>query len=56
MRWVRFEDRGKPAYGIVEGETIRVVKGDPFDGYEPTKRTRKLAEAKVKAMERSLAA
>ena len=36
MRWVRYETNGHPAYGIVEGDTVTEVKGDPFAGYERT--------------------
>jgi hypothetical protein len=36
MRWVRYEANGHPAYGIVEGDTVTEVKGDPFAGYERT--------------------
>ena len=34
MRWIRFSRSGRTAYGILEGERIREVKGDPFGGYE----------------------
>lgn len=30
MRWCRFEAKGKPTYGIVEGNTVQPVSGDPF--------------------------
>ena len=36
MRWVRYETNGHPAYGIIEGDTVTEVKGDPFAGYERT--------------------
>jgi 2-keto-4-pentenoate hydratase/2-oxohepta-3-ene-1,7-dioic acid hydratase in catechol pathway len=36
MRWVRYETNGKAAYGILEGDTVTEVKGDPFAGYERT--------------------
>ena len=36
MRWLRYETNGHPAYGIVEGDTVTEVKGDPFAGYERT--------------------
>lgn len=36
MRWIRFEREGRRAYGIVEGDTIVEVAGDPFAGYERT--------------------
>ena len=36
MRWVRYEANGHPVYGIVEGDTVTEVRGDPFAGYEKT--------------------
>lgn len=47
MRWVRFEDNGAAVYGIVDGDTIKAVKGDPFDGYEETGETCPFASAKL---------
>ncbi len=43
MRWVRYERNGEKAYGILEGEDILEVRGDPFAGYERTgtRRSRK---------------
>jgi 2-keto-4-pentenoate hydratase/2-oxohepta-3-ene-1,7-dioic acid hydratase in catechol pathway len=34
MRWCRFDDNGAPRYGIVDGDTVIPVDGDPFSGYE----------------------
>jgi len=36
MRWMRFEVDGDISYGIAEGDSVRRVQGDPFDGYEET--------------------
>ena len=36
MRWMRFEVDGDISYGIAEGDSVRLVQGDPFDGYEET--------------------
>ena len=37
MRWARFEQKGKkPSYGIVEGKSIRAVKGTPFGKWTKT--------------------
>ncbi len=36
MRWCRFNLGGAPRYGLVEGDQVREVAGDPFDGYEMT--------------------
>lgn len=47
MRWIRFTAAGRTAFGIVEGDRITEVKGDPFDGYERTASTHSLASVKV---------
>jgi len=46
MRWVRYAAGGRESYGILDGDTIAEVKGDPFDGYEDTATRRKLGEVK----------
>ena len=33
MKWARFQHNGKPRYGLVEGDAVKVVSGDPFAGY-----------------------
>jgi 2-keto-4-pentenoate hydratase/2-oxohepta-3-ene-1,7-dioic acid hydratase in catechol pathway len=35
MIWCRFDDAGRPRYGLVEGDTVIPVTGDPFTSYEP---------------------
>jgi 2-keto-4-pentenoate hydratase/2-oxohepta-3-ene-1,7-dioic acid hydratase in catechol pathway len=47
MRWIRFTADGKTAYGLLEGERIVEVAGDPFAGYERTARTHALAAVKI---------
>jgi len=47
MRWIRFTANGKTAYGMVEGERITEVTGDPFAGYERTSRSHALAGVKI---------
>src|SRR6201997_5227376 len=47
MRWIRYESNGHPAYGIVEGDTVIEVKGDPFAGYERTAVRQLLASVKL---------
>ena len=47
MRWIRFTADGRTAYGIVEGEQIAEVTGDPFAGYERTQRRHALAAVKI---------
>jgi hypothetical protein len=47
MRWVRYETNGHPTYGILEGDTVTEVKGDPFAGYERTSLRQSLASLKL---------
>src|SRR5262249_38124960 len=47
MRWVRYEANGKAAYGIIEGDTVTEVQGDPFIGYEKTTTRRRLDAVKL---------
>jgi 2-keto-4-pentenoate hydratase/2-oxohepta-3-ene-1,7-dioic acid hydratase in catechol pathway len=47
VRWIRFSGQGRTAYGILEGERIREVAGDPFGGYETTARVHGLAEVRL---------
>lgn len=36
MRWARVEYGDGVVYGIVEGQALAIVAGDPFDGYQAT--------------------
>jgi 2-keto-4-pentenoate hydratase/2-oxohepta-3-ene-1,7-dioic acid hydratase in catechol pathway len=36
MRWIRYEVGGRAVYGIVDGDMVTEVRGDPFAGYEKT--------------------
>lgn len=47
MRWIRFTAGGSTAYGILDGETITEVTGDPFDGYEATATTHALGDVRI---------
>lgn len=50
MRIARFKNgNDKAHYGIVEGDTIRVAKGDPFDGLTPTGAKVAMADVKLLA-------
>jgi len=42
LRIVRFAIRGKPKYGIVEGDIIRSLRGSPFTGFAGPGSSRKL--------------
>src|SRR5262245_41751479 len=47
MRWIRFSERGRLAYGILEGDRIAEVAGDPFQGYQSTGRVHALDAIKI---------
>ena len=47
MRWARYDNKGTPAYGVVEGDTVIPVRGSPFDAWERTGQTLKLADVKL---------
>ncbi|MFT5392719.1 MAG: 2-keto-4-pentenoate hydratase/2-oxohepta-3-ene-1,7-dioic acid hydratase in catechol pathway [Gammaproteobacteria bacterium] len=42
MRWARYEVDGHVIFGLVEGDELEDVTGDPFAGYERTGRKRPL--------------
>jgi 2-keto-4-pentenoate hydratase/2-oxohepta-3-ene-1,7-dioic acid hydratase in catechol pathway len=48
-RYVRFSYQGAVAYGVLEGETIRELKGDPFSTPAFTGRALKLAQVRLLA-------
>jgi len=43
MRWCRFEEDGRAVHGIVEGDRVVAVEGDPFNGHAPTGRVHRLS-------------
>lgn len=47
MRWIRFTAEGRTGYGILEGDSIAEVAGDPFRGYERTHRRHDLSAVKI---------
>jgi 2-keto-4-pentenoate hydratase/2-oxohepta-3-ene-1,7-dioic acid hydratase in catechol pathway len=47
MRWIRFTAQGRTAYGIIEGDRIAEVKGDPFEGYERTGSSHPISAVRV---------
>ena len=48
-RYVKYETGGRIAWGVLEGETIRELQGNVFDGAKPSSRTLKLADVKLLA-------
>jgi 2-keto-4-pentenoate hydratase/2-oxohepta-3-ene-1,7-dioic acid hydratase in catechol pathway len=47
VRWIQFSRGGRTAYGIVEGDRVAEVAGDPFRGYEPTGPIHDLQNVKI---------
>lgn len=43
-KWARFRAGATIAYGLVEGDRVRQVTGDPFGAWRPTRKTFALAE------------
>jgi 2-keto-4-pentenoate hydratase/2-oxohepta-3-ene-1,7-dioic acid hydratase in catechol pathway len=49
VQYVRYSQAGATSYGILEGDTIRQLRGDLFANPAPTGRTVKLADVKLLA-------
>jgi 2-keto-4-pentenoate hydratase/2-oxohepta-3-ene-1,7-dioic acid hydratase in catechol pathway len=47
MLWCRFEKDGRAVYGLVEGETVTAVDGDPFSQHRTTDTRLPLADVKL---------
>ena len=47
MIWCRFAQDGRASYGIVEGDTVTAVDGDPFAGWRGTTSKYPLAAVKL---------
>ena len=39
MKWCRFSTGDGISYGIIEGDNVVEVEGDPFDGYNKTSKS-----------------
>ena len=46
MRWLRYEADSREHYGIIEGNEVVEVTGDPFSGYQTTRIKHKLNDVK----------
>jgi 2-keto-4-pentenoate hydratase/2-oxohepta-3-ene-1,7-dioic acid hydratase in catechol pathway len=46
-KWARFRAGATVAYGLVEGDRVRQVTGDPFAGWKLTRKTFALADVKL---------
>jgi 2-keto-4-pentenoate hydratase/2-oxohepta-3-ene-1,7-dioic acid hydratase in catechol pathway len=47
MKWIRYTQGPRTGYGILEGEKITVVRGDPFHGHEKTGEVAQLADVRL---------
>lgn len=47
MRWIRFSLSGRTAYGIMEGDSVVEVAGDPFSDWDKTGQVHQFADVKV---------
>jgi 2-keto-4-pentenoate hydratase/2-oxohepta-3-ene-1,7-dioic acid hydratase in catechol pathway len=47
MQWCRVLHAGEPRYGIVQGGEVALVRGSPFEAYEPMGVSCRLAEVKL---------
>ena len=47
MKWIRYTHAGNLAYGILEGDVIEPVRGDPFGGYERLGGSIALADVRI---------
>ena len=47
MIWCRFQQNGRASHGIVEGDAITAVEGDPFSGFARTASTFRLSDVKL---------
>ena len=47
MKWCRFSTGDGISYGIIEGDDVVEVEGNPFDGYNKTSKSQPLASVKL---------
>ena len=47
MRWLKFTASGKTSWGLVEGDQVIAVDGDPFGEWQRTSRAHPLAQVKI---------
>lgn len=49
MRFARFAAAGQAAFGVIEGQTVHTIEGDPFNGWRKTGERMPLADARLLA-------
>jgi 2-keto-4-pentenoate hydratase/2-oxohepta-3-ene-1,7-dioic acid hydratase in catechol pathway len=47
VRWIRFSHQTRTAYGILDGDRVNEVTGDPFKGYARTSHVHALGSVKI---------
>ena len=47
MRFIRFTAAAQTSWGILEGDSVVAISGDPFDKFERTGRAHALADVKI---------
>src|ERR1700716_1149676 len=47
MRWLNFTADGQTSWGVVEGDRVTAVSGDPFGEWQRTPRSHSLADVKI---------
>lgn len=47
MKWCRFDNKGAPSYGIIEGNDVIAVKGSPFESYQKTDERKPLKSTRL---------
>ena len=47
MKWCRFKKGDSSVYGIIEGDNVIEVTGDPFEGYSKTSNSQPLSSVKL---------
>src|SRR5260370_10765652 len=47
MRWLKFNANGQTSWGIIEGDRVIAVNGDPFGEWQRTPRAHSLADVKI---------
>ena len=47
MRWLKFSAAGKTSWGIVEGDKVTAVSGDPFGEWQRAPQTHALKDVKI---------
>ena len=47
MRWLKFSAAGETSWGIVEGDKVITVSGDPFGEWQRTPQTHALSDVKI---------